>query len=301
MPCSKRKAASANPSEILRPGQGEPRAPCDGAPRRRLSPARFARGVRGRRATGWMAESRADLRCPSPGRGPKACPRTAATSSGAPPRRSAAGLLRSSGKAPARTRAVSAAGRPMRGRAARAADAMGHPANPRSPDALPSAPTCPSVRFSDACAHARDRRRPGPGAADPALWLVLVNPGVEVPTGPVFKALARVENAPMPDAGLVRCRGLLSWLAGDAERSRTGGASLVPGRRATPCRACGTGGCRLARMSGSGATCFGLFTDEAVAATGPRLQGRMARTGGSRPPRPDARGARAAIRSGATT
>jgi 4-diphosphocytidyl-2-C-methyl-D-erythritol kinase len=32
----------------------------------------------------------------------------------------------------------------------------------------------------------------------PPLWLVLANPGVEVPTGPVFKALASVENAPMP-------------------------------------------------------------------------------------------------------
>jgi 4-diphosphocytidyl-2-C-methyl-D-erythritol kinase len=47
----------------------------------------------------------------------------------------------------------------------------------------------------------------------PPLWLVLAEPGVEVPTGPVFKALGTGRKRPLAGAGMVRCDSLLRWLA----------------------------------------------------------------------------------------
>jgi hypothetical protein len=108
-----------------------------------------------------------ELRLPSPGRGPEVCPRTAATSCGARPRRSASMQARDRpGKTPAPRgrdrRRVGGCG----GRAARSGGVVG-----RCPPGLdacwPSGRTRPSVR-QRARAHAGDRRHTGPGAADPA-------------------------------------------------------------------------------------------------------------------------------------
>jgi 4-diphosphocytidyl-2-C-methyl-D-erythritol kinase len=85
------------------------------------------------------------------------------------------------------------------------------------------------------------------------LPLLLINPGVPVPTGPVFQAWDGVDRGP-----LARGEPLAAALAGrnDLEAPAT---ALVPvigdlvrwlGSRA---------GVLLARMSGSGATCFALF------------------------------------------
>lgn len=95
----------------------------------------------------------------------------------------------------------------------------------------------------------------------PDLAAVLVNPGVEVPTGAVFKGLARKDNLAMSPLD----RGdLIGWLR--AQRNDLEG----PAREVQPVisdvlEAIRATGSVLARMSGSGATCFGIYADRAQA------------------------------------
>ena len=99
----------------------------------------------------------------------------------------------------------------------------------------------------------------------PAVGMVLVNPRVAVPTPAVFAALACRTNpaVPLPPAdGWRDLAALAAWLAAHTRNDLTAAAQgIAPvlfqveaALRATP-------GCALARMSGSGATCFGLYPD----------------------------------------
>lgn len=101
----------------------------------------------------------------------------------------------------------------------------------------------------------------------PEIWLVLVNPRIAVSTPSVFKALTHVENPPMPDvipdwpdAGT-----LIDWLHFQRNDLQDPACVLVPEIARVLSVLQATSGCGLARMSGSGATCFGLFTCEADA------------------------------------
>ena len=101
----------------------------------------------------------------------------------------------------------------------------------------------------------------------PGLHGVLVNPGVAVSTGVIFRTLARKDNAPMPD-DLPRWRDaadLAAWLAGQRNDMQDAAVAAVPVVGAVIAALAGTEGCLLARMSGSGATCFGLYADAAAA------------------------------------
>ena len=98
----------------------------------------------------------------------------------------------------------------------------------------------------------------------PPLCAVLVNPGVPIPTGPVFAGLARKENPPLAAPTWQGFDSFIAWL----KRQRN---DLEPPARM---RAPGIGGCidalwgqgvALARMTGSGATCFGLVETETAA------------------------------------
>jgi 4-diphosphocytidyl-2-C-methyl-D-erythritol kinase len=99
----------------------------------------------------------------------------------------------------------------------------------------------------------------------PALPAVLVNPGFALPTPAIFKALARRENPPMPELPeFPDAAALTDWLqhqrndlepAALAVDARVGG--VLAALRDTPAR--------LVRMSGSGATCFGLYDSEGAA------------------------------------
>ncbi|MGH1356008.1 MAG: 4-(cytidine 5'-diphospho)-2-C-methyl-D-erythritol kinase [Thalassovita sp.] len=97
----------------------------------------------------------------------------------------------------------------------------------------------------------------------PRLNAVLVNPGVEVPTGTVFKGLARKDNPPMgqvPDVG-----DWIGWLRqqrNDLEPPACADQPVI-GDVLTALRQ--TDACQMARMSGSGATCFGLYPSAAKA------------------------------------
>jgi len=104
----------------------------------------------------------------------------------------------------------------------------------------------------------------------PALWLVLVNPGVEVPTGPVFQALCTADNPALPDIpadGWPDAPGFAGWLHRARNDLEAPAKTLVPEIAACLDHLDTQPGCLLARMSGSGGTCFGIFAD-AVAADG---------------------------------
>ncbi|MEL6966055.1 MAG: 4-(cytidine 5'-diphospho)-2-C-methyl-D-erythritol kinase [Pseudomonadota bacterium] len=107
----------------------------------------------------------------------------------------------------------------------------------------------------------------------PSFPIVLINPGVGIATPTVFAALAHKNNPPLSalphmegshqvgDAGV-----WLDWMKAQRNDLEAPAIGLVPpiadGLSAMGAQA----GCRLSRMSGSGATCFGLFEDDAHAA-----------------------------------
>lgn len=106
-----------------------------------------------------------------------------------------------------------------------------------------------------------------PAPAAPECWLLLVNPGVESPTGAVFAALDRVEN-PAPPAAPQRFAdfsALVDWLAATRNDLTRPALALRPEIGDALAALAAAPDCRLARMSGSGATCFGLFEHESQA------------------------------------
>ncbi len=103
----------------------------------------------------------------------------------------------------------------------------------------------------------------------PPAWLVLVNPGVSVPTPAVFRALARRDNPPMP-ADLPAwpdATALAAWLTTQRNDLEAPARALAPAIGDTLAALAAAPGCLLARMSGSGATCFGLFASATAAET----------------------------------
>lgn len=108
-----------------------------------------------------------------------------------------------------------------------------------------------------------------PGPELPEFWLALVNPGVEVSTPRVFNALAgRYGPPPEPWPPAIDSVAALVGLLGESRNDLEAAAletapeigEALSALRAAP-------GCALARMSGSGATCWGLFErgDDAIA------------------------------------
>ncbi len=93
----------------------------------------------------------------------------------------------------------------------------------------------------------------------PDLPLLLVNPGVPVATPAVFTALTERDGAPMeplPDApDLPR---FVEWLARQRNDLQPPAMALVPEIGTVLARMKASAGCLLARMSGSGATCFAI-------------------------------------------
>jgi 4-diphosphocytidyl-2-C-methyl-D-erythritol kinase len=108
-----------------------------------------------------------------------------------------------------------------------------------------------------------------PLPALPALWVVLVNPRVPVPTPAVFTALAARENPPLPDLPPSVLRSAVdfaAWLAAETRNDLVAPAiQVAPVLGQVQLALASMRGCLLARMSGSGGTHFGLFSAEADA------------------------------------
>lgn len=124
------------------------------------------------------------------------------------------------------------------------------------------------------CVHARAARARGIGdlveplPALPALPLVLANPGIPLATAAVFARLATAVN---PGLGRIPVRfggiaDVAGWLAAQRNDLEAPAGALVPAIGEVRAALAARPGCLLARMSGSGATLFGLFSDRAEAA-----------------------------------
>jgi 4-diphosphocytidyl-2-C-methyl-D-erythritol kinase len=107
----------------------------------------------------------------------------------------------------------------------------------------------------------------------PPLPAVLVNPGVPLATKDVFAAFARLgppKGAAAFDGAAVSGTSVETALAALARGSNdleTAAVALCPAVADALATLRATPGCRLARMSGSGATCFGLYANGSAAAT----------------------------------
>ncbi|MEX3017003.1 4-(cytidine 5'-diphospho)-2-C-methyl-D-erythritol kinase [Gymnodinialimonas hymeniacidonis] len=121
------------------------------------------------------------------------------------------------------------------------------------------------------CVHGRPVQMGGIGEvledvpALPPMWIVLVNPGVEVPTGAVFGAMERVDNAPLPEPNWSDFSSFIRWLSIARNDMQVPAMAMQPVIGDVLDRLAAAEDCALARMSGSGATCFGLFETEATA------------------------------------
>jgi 4-diphosphocytidyl-2-C-methyl-D-erythritol kinase len=104
----------------------------------------------------------------------------------------------------------------------------------------------------------------------PMLPAILVNPGVPVPTAKVFGALAATRAGGVPEseadpasrcveAGIPTFDELLDAVAASSNDLEAPALSLFPAVGETLAALRAIPSCRLARMSGSGGTCFGLF------------------------------------------
>ena len=101
----------------------------------------------------------------------------------------------------------------------------------------------------------------------PKLPALLVNPRVPVPTGTVFGGLTRRDNPPMPDQlpAFSDAPDLIDWLQDQRNDLQPPAVAATPVIGEVIAYLEDLPGCRLARMSGSGATCFALFETEADA------------------------------------
>jgi 4-diphosphocytidyl-2-C-methyl-D-erythritol kinase len=101
----------------------------------------------------------------------------------------------------------------------------------------------------------------------PNFPLVLVNPGVMVPTGPIFANLnARTGvGAMQPPGALQSVWDLVGYLADAANDLEAPACRFAPLIEEVLSAIDREPGCVLAQMSGSGATCFGLFEQEQFA------------------------------------
>lgn len=99
------------------------------------------------------------------------------------------------------------------------------------------------------------------------LPMVLVNPGVPVPTGPVFKALQHRHGTGLPLPGPMSTNVLLEYLSRTANDLEAPALDLAPAVRDVLTALRDQAGVLMARMSGSGATCFALCQSHAAAVT----------------------------------
>lgn len=130
------------------------------------------------------------------------------------------------------------------------------------------------------CIERRARMMRGTGAvldppcAFPAVPAVLVNPRVPVPTGAVFAALGLAPGQGMdhgtghplcPPAAVADVARFIDWLSGQRNDLEPPALRVAPVVAEVLGALRRDGACRLARMSGSGGTCFGLYESHAAA------------------------------------
>jgi 4-diphosphocytidyl-2-C-methyl-D-erythritol kinase len=105
-----------------------------------------------------------------------------------------------------------------------------------------------------------------PLASFPSVDAVLVNPGLPVSTPEVFRTLEKRDNPAMPAPSTISdTASLACHLAGTRNDLQAAAIALCP-MIADVIESLTANGAAFARMSGSGATCFGLFDNPGLAA-----------------------------------
>lgn len=105
-----------------------------------------------------------------------------------------------------------------------------------------------------------------PGPALPLTHILLVNPGQSLPTPSVYKARTGAFTAPTSWTETPQSPEELAAMLRECRNDLTDAAVSLCPLIATVIEALAAQeGCLLARMSGSGATCFGLFSDRSTA------------------------------------
>ncbi|WP_187432159.1 4-diphosphocytidyl-2-C-methyl-D-erythritol kinase [Roseobacter fucihabitans] len=101
----------------------------------------------------------------------------------------------------------------------------------------------------------------------PPLHAVLVNPRRAVSTPSVFKALRNRNQPPMPETlpHFADASDMAAWLGTQRNDLEAAATSVDPAIAQVKAALEACQGCMLARMSGSGATCFALFADHRTA------------------------------------
>lgn len=136
--------------------------------------------------------------------------------------------------------------------------------------ALPAAPERLGADLP-VCLHAAAAQMSGIGeivapVTLPPLFACLVNPGTPVSTGAVFAALTSASNAPLPEFPVWRdAADLCDWLGKQRNDLEAPARLVAPAIGVALARIAATDGCLLSRMSGSGATCFGLYASSVEA------------------------------------
>lgn len=125
-------------------------------------------------------------------------------------------------------------------------------------------PVCLAAPAPQWMAGTGERLAPWP--ALPGAALVLANPRIDLPTREVFAGLARRDNppltAPPANGGFDAFAG---WLSDQRNDMEPAAIALAPPVAAVLARLAASPGVAVARMSGSGATCYGLCRDLATA------------------------------------
>jgi 4-diphosphocytidyl-2-C-methyl-D-erythritol kinase len=104
-----------------------------------------------------------------------------------------------------------------------------------------------------------------PLPAFPPMYLLLVNPGIAVPTGQVFAALSKRRGLGFacPETAFTDTDALLGFLRTTTNDLEEPARALAPEIAEVLAELAEFPGALLARMSGSGATCFGIFENDA--------------------------------------
>lgn len=108
-----------------------------------------------------------------------------------------------------------------------------------------------------------------------SMGVVLVNPGVACPTGPVYRAFDASGAGPALDVQAVpdvsSRESLLAYLKAMSNDLEMAAISLVPEISEVLALLAASPNVRFVRMSGSGATCFALYDDEVAAQAGKKF------------------------------
>ena len=98
-------------------------------------------------------------------------------------------------------------------------------------------------------------------------WITLVNPGVALPTPAVFNALNIKDNLPMPDVlpNWTNAQTFALWLQRQRNDLQAPAIKIAPVIAEVLSALAQQPGVLISRMSGSGATCFALFSSRSQA------------------------------------